>query len=739
MRMLLVLPCLIAATWLPVLAQDAPDAPDPSDDADDKPLPASAPVASRPAGEHLTRGAAWQYRSVVGQRPGQWHDNLQAAAAELKLSRLAMNDWPVQWSLFGPMPAGAWLPEPALKTITGTVTRAGAVYTAQQVRSPDGRFDFSSLGASSDQRRVVCLVAAITTDQERTLTAHVASGCDMRWWLDAKAVFYTDPQASTRDEPKSFRLVIPKGKHIIAVRLSALTDAGWSLTTDATTLVSGAAEKDQEFAIEARKAFVVGDGAAIRSLTVDGIDRFLPLVNAHQVAPPLPGLVYRRIAGVPGSVLRPGPNELTYRWSVEQMQTGLAATGLRNFGAIPPPTPLTPTAELYGLSDSDAQIDLGPILGACGDDYFTVTCRTNMLAEVSLEIRTPAGRTLTTPAGAAGLYHRIRVDRPLRDVSSYRLVLRTSPHSTVVTADWRLPQRQPGPLRMAFVGDPQSGQRWGSVAGAIERQRPDMLVILGDLVGSGQVEEVWREKFWLPAKSLLATVPTYAILGNHDHAAAIFGQIMFHPGDQTRWPNWSQQIGDVLLVGIDGERNFRSGSADHAWLSGLLRQAPARYVFLCSHYPPWASSWHGDVGADGKPREWQMRQSQDAILPMLIEHGATALLTGHEHCYERNEPPGGVPHITTGGGGGAIRGRHKDAAVNNPHSKVFANAYNYVLIEVSGDEATLTAKSLDGKTLDTLKFAPRKPGAATRPASAPAAGASQGEPDAARAELTTAG
>jgi Icc-related predicted phosphoesterase len=268
----------------------------------------------------------------------------------------------------------------------------------------------------------------------------------------------------------------------------------------------------------------------------------------------------------------------------------------------------------------------------------------------------------------------------------------------------RLPVRPAGPMRFAAVGDPQSGRQWAEVAAAIQQAGPDFVVIAGDLVGHGREESVWQKTFWAPAKSLLATVPTYAVPGNHDHNAPIFREMLYSPEGDGRAANWSQEIGDVTLVGIDGEQSFAPDSTNSAWLSETLAAARGKFLFLCTHYPPYASAWHGEITAEGLPREWQMRQSRQVILPMLREHRATAMLTGHEHCYERNEPPGGVTHITTGGGGGVRRAKSPDAHIQNPYSVVFANTLHYCLFEISGDRCSVKAIALDGSILDSREW-----------------------------------
>jgi hypothetical protein len=558
------------------------------------------------------------------------------------------------------------------------------------------------------------LLAEIASTDERVLTVHVASGCGLTVWLDGERVFRAragHAGSPRRGQGAQFALPMTAGRHVLAIRLHTRGGSRWSLVAEATRLVSARAGGGA-FAVEARRAFPTEDPSAWASLTVCDVTEPLPALNGEPVQLPLPDMRFRAIHGVPASLLRKGTNELTVPWNGAALAVGVPAKTLRHFADSPPARRLVPTGEVFALAAGDVAVDLGPILGAAGDDFFTVTCRTNMPAEVALGF-TLAGseKPLYVRAGGEGLYHRVRVEgRSLREVTSYWLVLRpgggVERRSDVV----HLPPRTPGPLRFAAVGDPQSGRNWRAVSAAIERARPDFVVILGDFVSHGRDERHWRELFWRPARSLLATTPTYAILGNHDNNAAIFGEIFHTPdGGEGRSSNWAQTIGDVLVVGIDGRRGFRDGTDNHAWLSRTLARSDARFIFLCSHYPPWSSAKHGANTAGGKAREWTAEQGRRIIMPLLRRHHATAMLTGHEHSYERNEPPGGVSHVTTAGGGLGARRKSPKAAEQNPHSIAFSRKPHFCLFEVTAERCTMKAVATDGSVLDARVWPARVP------------------------------
>ena len=720
-------------------------------------------------GVELTAGAAWEYRGVVGAqlpdalrqadpqsgqapdearpavRPGSappkwtgpWRATLDEALHDLAATHQPAQ-WPRKWSAFGPLPGRSWISIDGLKAVPEVIEhKLGPLKARPVTADARGEVNLEPLFTeASDDGRTAYLLTEVDSSDDRVLTVHLASDCGVHVWLDGDRVYRGDAgEVGSRlhGRARQFALPLTKGRHILAIRLSGGPSRPLSLVLEATRL-SSENTATMPIAVEARRVFTAADPSAYASLTVHDVGNPLPAVNGEPVEPPLPRMRHRVIRGVPASSLREGQNQLTVRWGAEELAVGVPATQLRHFPESPAAKRLAPHGELYALATADVAVDLGPILGATGDDFCTVTCRTNMPAHVELHY-TVAGQDepLVVRSADTGRYHRFRVTGySIRDVRSYWFTLGFGGGSQATEA-WRLPPRKPRPLRFAAVGDSQSGRHWSSVAAAIERARPDFFIILGDLVGQGLDETHWRERFWRPARSLLATTPTYAVLGNHDNNSPIFAEIIYTPdGKEGRTSNWSQEIGGVLMVGIDGKSGFRPGNDNHAWLRRILAESDARFIFLCQHYPPWSSAGHGSNQANGKAREWTAEQGRRILMPMLREYGATAMLTGHEHFYERNEPPGGVTHVISAGGGLGLRRKSRTAAQQNPYSTAFARENHFCLFTLSvlsPETRTMQAIAENGRVFDTRVWTARTPPkrgperVIPKPAAAPAAAA----------------
>jgi hypothetical protein len=89
------------------------------------------------------------------------------------------------------------------------------------------------------------------------------------------------------------------------------------------------------------------------------------------------------------------------------------------------------------------------------------------------------------------------------------------------------------------------------------------------------------------------------------------------------------------------------------------------------------------------------------ILPLLAKYRATAMIAGHDHNYQRSEPPEGVTVIVTGGAGAPLYEKSQEAEKQNPYSQAFAAVLHYCLFVIEGDACTMQALTPEGETLDT--------------------------------------
>jgi predicted phosphodiesterase len=362
------------------------------------------------------------------------------------------------------------------------------------------------------------------------------------------------------------------------------------------------------------------------------------------------------------------------------------------------------------------------------------------------------------------LYAATITDLPVNTTITYRVKLGTK---LVREATFRTRATADKTVRCVLVGDLAQGRPGQKpIAYRIAEEKPEFLVALGDIVYPQGRMNQYTAFFWhtynnVPEPSLktgaplMATIPFYTVLGNHDISAkpgtvpdGLAAYYFFHvpkngPGDGP----WATPLG---LKG-DAEKQFRANtlgnypaldaysfeyaSAHFAvindnsrlaitdpaftkWLRSDLTNTKARWKFVCYHVPGFQASRQHYT-------EQQVRQLQ----PLFEECGVDVTFAGHVHNYQRSVPlkfapdgkapvrgkvngtfmldtefdgtthtvPNGVIHIVAGGGGASLYGPAPE--------KVAAD-----LKKLHGDNfAPFTAKATaDQHTFVVLDLAPEK-------------------------------
>ena len=417
-------------------------------------------------------------------------------------------------------------------------------------------------------------------------------------------------------------------------------------------------------------------------------------LNGKPIPKPFEIMIYKTVPGIPSSLLKKGQNEFKAIWTQEVKKQDV--TKQISFADL--------DTQLLGQTPSDLDFQTGPILGYADENMFTVTCRVNIPAEVVLEAN---GQEY---ASKKALLHSFKVEG-LKSDTQYRYSLKTRLSSK---DDFK---KSVGPYSVrtlkggdnfsfAILGDSRSfPDDWAKVAAAVTYAKPQFAVLVGDMVSWGRNDYEWDEQFFSPSKNFFSSIPFYAVIGNHEGNAPLFTEIFPTPGGK----NWSQNIGSVLIIGIDGTMDWEIDGVQTKWLEDLLANSKAKFVFLTSHYPAWTSGGHGWL-KDGRPAEKTIKLAQDVIMPMLKKYNVTAMFAGHDHIYERSEPDNGVTMVVTGGAGVAMREKVKNSEKQNPYSKVFAKKYHYCLLTVDGDVCTMKVITPENKIIDTRIWKSREEG-----------------------------
>jgi tartrate-resistant acid phosphatase type 5 len=257
-------------------------------------------------------------------------------------------------------------------------------------------------------------------------------------------------------------------------------------------------------------------------------------------------------------------------------------------------------------------------------------------------------------------------------------------------------------VRCAVIGDFYNATaNTPGVANLVKSWNPDLIVTTGDNSNNTSMTEMDRQvgQFYgayihYPAGSPSVYAPGvvtnafFPTLGNHDWDGGISGWTDYFelPGNERYY---DLVRGPIHFFVIDSDGREWDGntvtSTQAQWLKARLAASIAPWKVVVLHEPPYSSgSGHG-----GTPSlQWPFQA-----------WGATIVIAGHDHIYERIEK-NGFPYLVVGTGGASLYG-FRDPP--DPESLVRYNAdYGALLIEAVPTAITFRFYSIAGGTGGTL-------------------------------------
>lgn len=254
---------------------------------------------------------------------------------------------------------------------------------------------------------------------------------------------------------------------------------------------------------------------------------------------------------------------------------------------------------------------------------------------------------------------------------------------------------------VAYFGDSRGG--WDvldRMADEIAERSPDLLVITGDLVGTGDAQDEW-DAFFAAAPELFASVPMISANGNHEANAINFYSLLAMPGDEE---NFSIDYGHLHQVVLNSDpvnqQDIYGPIAD--FLDADLTASTARWNMVALHKTMWSSSTnHGS--------SLTRRAAWGAIID---EHHVDMVVAGHDHIYERTKPmrgelamdspAEGTIHIVSGGAGAEL---HALPSSPTYFSEVAEASHNATVVSIRRDLLVAETFRDDGSVLDEFMIA----------------------------------
>lgn len=206
---------------------------------------------------------------------------------------------------------------------------------------------------------------------------------------------------------------------------------------------------------------------------------------------------------------------------------------------------------------------------------------------------------------------------------------------------------------------------------SITKNEPDILFHTGDFVEYGKNYQGWDIEFFHPAADLLAYVPLYPVIGNHEYNGEerMWYYDFFSPPGNEEW--YAFTYGCARFVILDSNFNFKPKGEQYTWLVEEFQSsgyANSKWQIVLFHHPPYTSGSHR---GDEVP-------VTDYLVPLFEENDVDMVFSGHNHHYERSFKDGIYYIVTAGGGAWLYAFNNVDL---NPYSQVRNKIYHHTTLD----------------------------------------------------------
>ncbi len=220
---------------------------------------------------------------------------------------------------------------------------------------------------------------------------------------------------------------------------------------------------------------------------------------------------------------------------------------------------------------------------------------------------------------------------------------------------------------------------------------------------TGDEDEEWEPKFFQPYERLIARIPFFATLGNHDgnetEARADLTQYLdnfFFPGEQPARYYRFNYGGFADFFGLDSTTSSEEGPPrpaylengdQHKWLQKNLGEARVPWKIPYMHHPLFNAG----------PRHPAVAREMAHFIEAFKKNDVRVVFTGHEHNFqfsERTGETGNIRYFVTGAGGelrrGDVRGEMQQSRIEG-----WAPQLHFLSVEIEGKEMRVTPVSFE--------------------------------------------
>lgn len=220
---------------------------------------------------------------------------------------------------------------------------------------------------------------------------------------------------------------------------------------------------------------------------------------------------------------------------------------------------------------------------------------------------------------------------------------------------------------------------------------------------TGASDEDWGSKFFQPYQPLLASIPFFPALGNHDgneterhrDLAAILDNFAFPQNKPGRYYQFT--YGDLAqFFALDSTSNTASGpihanyledSPQFHWMQTEFAKPHPLWVIPYFHHPMFTA------GPDHPPSMEQLRH----WFALFANSGVKVVFNGHEHNFQASEvsPATGGIRFFVSGAGGELRRGNVQKNMRNARIEAWAEQNHFLEVDIDGKTMKVTPLSYE--------------------------------------------
>jgi hypothetical protein len=231
---------------------------------------------------------------------------------------------------------------------------------------------------------------------------------------------------------------------------------------------------------------------------------------------------------------------------------------------------------------------------------------------------------------------------------------------------------------------------------------------------TGASDQDWGSKFFQPYQPLLASIPFFPALGNHDgneterhrDLAAILDNFAFPQNKPARYYQFTYG-GLARFFALDSTSNTVSGpmrpnyledSLQFRWMQTEFAKPHPLWVIPYFHHPMFTA------GPDHPPSLQQLRH----WFALFTNSGVKVVFSGHEHNFQASEvsPATGGIRFFVSGAGGELRRGNVQKNMQRAHIQAWAEQNHFLEVDIDGKTMKVTPLSYEPLNIVSSDGAP---------------------------------